>query len=95
MFSEVGSMDIMDTVNVKVLVVKSKLLGFNLFLGMDIIKELGGVHITNSDNALSYNMQVANLCSTKIDKPYFSAEFHQDMKMVSWPITRETVEHGA
>ena len=34
-----------------VLVVNSKPLGFNLFLGMDVIKKVGGVHIDEGGKA--------------------------------------------
>lgn len=35
-----------DHININVLVMESKLLGFNLLLRIDVIERMGGVHIT-------------------------------------------------
>lgn len=54
----IGTMKLkMDDMNLKAtfLVVNNKFLGFNFILRMDIIKNLDGVWITNSDKAISHN----------------------------------------
>ena len=59
----------------KVLVVNSKPLGFDLHLGMDVIKKLSGVHIDEGGKA--HFAEVAHTLGTTIEleQPDFHAEF--------------------
>ena len=67
-----------------VLVVNSKPLGFNLLLGMDVIKKLGSVHINERGKA--HFAEVAhNLGATiELEQPDFRTEFDQCTK--SWTV---------
>ena len=69
---------------VEVLVVDGKLLGCDLLLGIDVIKELGSVHLTESDVAHFGN---PNKCAAiSIDELDFSVTFDWSTKawMASW-----------
>ena len=65
-----------------VLVVNSKPLGFDLLLGMDVIKKLGSVHIDERGKAhfaeVAHNLGV----TIELEQPDFHAEFNQCTK--SW-----------
>lgn len=64
----------MDRMKADVLVVDSQLLSFNLFIGMDVIKMLGGVSI----NKFSENISKMNpfICTAiKLEEPDFSTDF--------------------
>ena len=67
------------------LVVNSKPLGFDLLLGMDIIKKLGGVHIDEQGKA--YFAEVAHTfgATIELEQPDFHAEFNQCTK--SWTVS--------
>ena len=68
-------------VDVEVLVADGNLLGFDLLLGFDIIKKLGGVYMTR-DGTLSFPQLDRHVCTTiTIDKPHFYAEFDQNKKI--------------
>ena len=69
---------------VEVLVVDGQFLGFDLLLGIDVIKELGGVHLIKLGEAHFGN---SNRCDTiSIDEPDFSVTFDQSTKArtASW-----------
>ena len=68
-----------------VLVVNSKPLGFNLLLGMDIIKKLGGVHINERGKA-HFAEEAHTLGATiELEQPDFRTEFDQHTK--SWTVS--------
>ena len=63
---------------VEILFVDGWLLGFNLLLEIDAIKELGGVHLTESGEACFGN---PNRCAAiLIDEPDFSVTFNRSTK---------------
>ena len=65
-------------VNIEALVVDKQLLGFDLLLGIDAIKELGGVHLTESSEARFGGL---NRCAAiSIDKPDFSVTYDRSNK---------------
>ena len=69
-------------IDVEVLVADGKLLGFNLLLGFDIIKKLGGVYMTK-DGMVSFPQLDRPVCTAiAIDKPDFHAEFDQNKKIM-------------
>ena len=73
-------------INVEVLVADGKLLGFDLLLGFDIIKKLGGVYMAR-DGTVSFPQLDRPVCvAITINKPDFHAEFDQNKKIwiVSW-----------
>ena len=73
-------------IDVEVLVADRKLLGFNLLLGFDIIKQLGGVYMTR-EGTVSFPQLDRPVCTAiTINKPDFHAEFDQNKKIwvVSW-----------
>ena len=62
-------------IDIEVLVTDGKLLGFNLLLGFDIIKKLGGVYMTR-DGMVSFPQLDRPVCAAiTINKPDFHAEF--------------------
>ena len=65
-----------------VLVVNSKPLGFDLLLGMDVIKKLGGVHINEGDKAHFAVAALALGATIELEQPDFRTEFDQHTK--SW-----------
>ena len=69
-----------------VLVVNSKTLGFNLLLGMDVIKKLGGVHIYEGGQAHFAEVALPLVATIELEQPDFRAEFDQRTKswLVSW-----------
>ena len=72
------------TVDIEALVVDKQLLGFNLLLGIDAIKELGGVYLTESGKARFGGL---NRCAAiSIDKPDFSMTYDRRNKewTASW-----------
>ena len=71
-------------VDIEVLVVDKQLLGFNLLLGIDAIKELGGVYLTESGEARFGGL---NRCAAiSIDEPDFSMTYDHSNKewTASW-----------
>ena len=71
-------------VKIDILVVDSKLLGFNILLKIDIIKKLGGVHINKLSEVRFFNPPI--YVAIKINEPVFGAEFNQHTKFwtASW-----------
>ena len=68
-------------IDVEVLVTDRKLLGFDLLLGFDIIKKLGGVYMTRN-GMVSFPQLDRPVCTgITIDKPDFHAEFDQNKKI--------------
>ena len=65
--------------------VNSKPLGFNLLLGMDIIKKLGGVHI--NEGCKAHFAEVAHTLGVTIEleQPDFCIKFNQHTK--SWTVS--------
>ena len=74
-----------DPMQLEVLVVDNELLGFDLFLGMDIIKALGGVCI--DDQGKANLVEVASALSTtmELEEPDFHAKF--DRSSNSWTVS--------
>ena len=65
-------------VNIEALVVDKQLLGFDLLLGIDTIKELGGVYLTESGEA---HFGGLNRCAgISIDEPDFSVKYDRSNK---------------
>ena len=73
-------------IDVEVLVTDGKLLGFDLLLGFDIIKKLGGVYMTRDGMVSSSQFDRPVCVAITFDKPDFHAEFDQNKKIwvVSW-----------
>ena len=68
-----------------VLVVNSKPLGFDLFLGMDIIKKLGGVHIDEGGKSHFAEAAYTLGATIELEQLDFQAEFNQRTK--SWTVS--------
>ena len=68
-----------------VLVVNSKPLGFNLLLGMDVIKKLGGVHIDEGGKVHFAEAAHTLGATIELEQPDFRAEFDQRTK--SWAVS--------
>ena len=73
-------------IDVEGLVADGKLLGFNLLLGFDIIKKLGGVYMTRDGTVSFPQLDRFVYAAITIDKLDFYAEFDQNKKIwvVSW-----------
>ena len=72
-------------IDVEVLGADRKLLGFDLLLGFDIIKKLGGVYMTR-DGMVSFPQLDRPVCAAiTIKKLNFHAEFDQNKKI--WVMT--------
>ena len=59
-----------------VLVVNSKPLGFDLLLGMEVIKKLGGVHIDKRGKAHFAESAHTLGATIELEQPDFRAEFN-------------------
>ena len=68
-----------------VLVVNSKPLWFNLLLGMDVIKKLGGVHSDEGGKAHFAEAAHTLDVTIELEQPDFCAEFNQHTK--SWTVS--------
>ena len=71
-------------VDIEALVVDRRLLGFDLLLGIDAIKELGGLYLTESGEA---HFGGLNKCAAiSIDEPDFSVTYGRRNKewTASW-----------
>lgn len=66
---------------VNILIVDSELLGFNLLLGMDIIKMLGLVHMTELSKFCFSNAPVC--ASIRIDESDFSMQVNQNTNILA------------
>ena len=69
--------DNISSVKADVLVVNSSLLGFDMLLGMDIIRMLGGVCIDQSGNVIFSRARLHACAMIRIEEPDFSAEFNE------------------
>ena len=69
-----------------VLVVNSKPLGFDLLLGMDVIKKLGGVHIDEGGKAHFAEAAHTLGATIELQQPDFRAEFNQGTKSSEYTI---------
>ena len=78
--------DNVSPMKVDVLVVNSSLLGFDMQLGMDIIRMLGGVCIDQSGNVIFSRTGPHASAAIRIEKPDFSAEFNEKTRArtASW-----------
>ena len=74
-----------NSANVEALVALKKPLSFDLLLGYDAIRALGGVHITQT-GAVQFQEKTSVCASLRIDQPDFSVEFdpHQKAWTTSW-----------
>ena len=70
---------------INVQVVNSKPLGFDLLLGMDIIKKLGSVHIDERGKAHFAEVAHTLGATIELEQPDFRAEFDQHTK--SWTVS--------
>ena len=68
-----------------VLVVNNKPLGFDLLLGMDVIKKLGGVHIDKRGKAHFAEAAHTLGATIELEQPDFRTEFEQHTK--SWTVS--------
>ena len=68
-----------------VLVVNRKPLGFDLFLGMEFIKKLGGMHINEGGKAHFAEVAHTLGATIKLEQPDYRAEFDQCNK--SWTVS--------
>ena len=68
-----------------ILVVNSKPLGFDLLLGMDVIKKLGGVHFDKRGKAHFTEAAHTLGATTELEQPDFHAKFDQCTK--SWTVS--------
>ena len=78
--------DNVSLVKADVLAVNSSLLGFDMLLGMDIIRMLGGVRIDQSGNVI-FSRTGPHICAAiRIEEPDFSAEFNEKTRawIASW-----------
>lgn len=77
-----------NSTDVEVLVVHEKPLNFDLLLGYDAIKALGGVLFTQT-GTVKFQKEALMCAALKIDQPDFSAEFNQHQKtwIASWKCT--------
>ena len=69
-----------NSADIEVLVVHERLLDFNLLLGYDAIKALGGVLITQS-GTVKFCEEAPICAALKIDQPDFSVEFDRRKKV--------------
>ena len=78
--------DNVSPVEADVLVVNSSLLGFDMLLGMDIIRMLGGVRIDQSGNVIFSRTGPHAWGAIRIEEPDFSAEFNEKTRAwtASW-----------
>ena len=58
----------------------SSLLGFNILIGMDIIKMLSGVRINQSSEAIFSRMEPCACAAIRIEKPDFSTKFNEQTR---------------
>ena len=74
-----------NSANVEALVALKKPLSFDLLLGYDAIRALGGVHITQT-GAVQFQEKTPVCAALRIDQPDFSVEFdpHQKAWTTSW-----------
>ena len=74
-----------NSTNVEALVALKKTLSFDLLLGYDAIRALGGVHITQT-GAVQFQEKTPVCVALRIDQPDFSIEFdaHQKAWTASW-----------
>ena len=74
-----------NSANVEALVVLEKLLSFDLLLGYDAIRALGGVHIMQTE-AVQFQEKTPVCAALRIDQPDFSVKFDQHQKAwtTSW-----------
>lgn len=73
-------------VKINILVAWEKLLGFNLLIGMNAIKELGGVGITPS-GAVEFDRKPSLCAALTIEEPDFSVKFNQEKK--AWAVSAD------
>ena len=78
--------DNVSPVKANVLVVNSSLLSFDMLLGMDIIRLLGGVRIDQSGNVIFSRTGPHACAAIRMEEPDFSAEFNEKTRAwtVSW-----------
>ena len=74
-----------NSANIEALVALKKPLSFDLLLGYDAIRALGGVHITQA-GAVQFQEKTPVCAALRIDQPNFSVEFdlHQKAWTASW-----------
>lgn len=75
------AVDNVGPVKVDVVVVDSPLLGFDMLIGMDAIKMLGGVRIDQFGGAIFSWTQLCACAAIRIEEPDFSAEFDEQTRV--------------
>ena len=77
---------IAEPVHIDALIAKGQLLGFDLLLRIDTIRELGGVYITRSGEVHFLEGSIPQFAAISIDEPNFSAKFdpHKKVRTASW-----------
>ena len=80
------TVDNVSPVKADVLVVDSLLLGFDILIGIDIIRMLGGVCIDQSSDAIFSRTEPCACGVIRIDEPDFSAKFIEQTRALtaSW-----------
>ena len=74
------AVDDVSPVKADVLVVNSSLWGFDMLIGMDVIRMLGGVHIDQSGDAI-FSWTEPHVCAViRIEEPDFNAEFNEQTR---------------
>ena len=78
--------DNVSPVKANALFMNSLLLGFDMLLGMDIIRMLGGVRIDQSGNVILSRTGPHACATIRIQEPEFSTEFNEKTRArtVSW-----------
>ena len=69
-----------NSANVEALVALKKPLSFDLLLGYDVIRALGGVHITQT-GAVQFQEKTPVCAVLRIDQPDFSVKFDPHQKV--------------
>ena len=71
------AVDNVSPVKADVLVMDSLLLGFDMLIGMDIIRMLGGIYIDQSGDAIFSRTEPCASATIRIEELDFSAEFNE------------------
>ena len=74
------AVDNVSPVKADMLVVNSLLLGFDMVIGMDIIRMFGGVHIDQSSDAIFSKTEPYVCAVIRTEEPDFSAEFNEQTR---------------
>ena len=87
------SMDEGSSAKISVLVVRGKSLGFDLLLGIDAIKALGGMVVGLTGSVQLGNKGIVKCAAISINEPYFTATFNHRSR--AWTVARKWSEGRA